>query len=475
MKKLPSLDGKTLKELQSVAKTAKVPGWHEMRKADLLLALAKLSEDNLVSSAGSKSNASAADSPAGLSKVAKKTGKQGASVVQAASSDRLSGGKTVRKSPVEPVPMAAATVAPGRKKVATVVSGKSAAKPDTSKGSATAPVSSSEVAARSASALPAPAVPEESVATGLSSGLSSGVPEVSPVMQAPLSEAQQKISVLKQKLMEHKTLGTSSLASKREAADQLLLMVRDPFWLHAYWEISAQLVERVRAAMGHLWHTADPVLRLYKFNSDHAGTLRQQYMTDIHIHGGINNWYIDVDDPPSSFKVDIGYLARDGQFFALLSSNIVETPQRYVHEAFGHPDVSWNGVPADMGDSGLVRDSLLGTQGKPGARLPADYEFDDEDEIPSFRSVDQRFSLEVDAELVIKGKTDPGVQLAIKGGTIRLKEDGTFSIRYHLPERRHVFPVVASSRDGLETQTVILAVERNTKVLETVISDEGED
>lgn len=292
-----------------------------------------------------------------------------------------------------------------------------------------------------------------------------------PQSEKPLDEVQQRIQLLKEKLMLHKTLCSPVSSGGREAKDQLILMVRDPFWLHAYWEISAPLVERIRAAMGHLWHTADPILRLYKVHSDNVGALRQEFITDIQIHGGINNWYIDVDDPPSQFLVEIGYLARDGQFFVLLSSNIVETPQRYIHDAFGHPDVSWMGIPPDF-CSGVFSDSLNKGDFKNGQSGPESSAPLVSDETRIIPNAVRDFSLAVDSEIVIKGKTDPGVQLSIKGEKIRLKEDGSFSIRYHLPERRHVFPVVAVSADGMETQTVILAFERNTKVLETVIKDE---
>ncbi|MDO4585726.1 MAG: DUF4912 domain-containing protein [Planctomycetia bacterium] len=291
------------------------------------------------------------------------------------------------------------------------------------------------------------------------------------------NEESTKITELKQRLMLHKTLGTSSQHLGRKANDQLLLMVRDPFWLHAYWEISSELVERIRAAMGPLWHTSDPVLRLFKVSSDNVGSIRREYLSDIRIHGGINNWYIDVTDPPCSFLVEIGYLTRDKKFFNLITSNIVETPQCYVHDAFGHPDVSWMGVPSDFcagyftGTQQHFENVILsqetqkesfGLSSTPVSIVP-------------FKEVKRNFDLDVDAEIVIRGKTEPGVQLAIKGEAIRLKDDGSFSIRYHLPERRHVYPIVAISPDGIETQTVILAIERNTKVLETVLKDDEDE
>ena len=59
----------------------------------------------------------------------------------------------------------------------------------------------------------------------------------------------------------------------------------------------------------------------------------------------------------------------------------------------------------------------------------------------------------------------------LKGEPVPLGADGTFKISFNLPERRQVFPVVASSGDGVEQRTIVLAVERNTKVMEPVIRE----
>ena len=47
-------------------------------------------------------------------------------------------------------------------------------------------------------------------------------------------------------------------------------------------------------------------------------------------------------------------------------------------------------------------------------------------------------------------------------------------MRFALPDRRQVVPVVASSGDGVEQRTVVLAVERNTKVMEPVLREHDE-
>jgi hypothetical protein len=44
-----------------------------------------------------------------------------------------------------------------------------------------------------------------------------------------------------------------------------------------------------------------------------------------------------------------------------------------------------------------------------------------------------------------------------------------------LPNNRQVLAVTSKSRDGLDEQTVVIAVERNTKVMEPLSSAEPEE
>ena len=109
----------------------------------------------------------------------------------------------------------------------------------------------------------------------------------------------------------------------RGAKDRLVVMVRDPYWLHAYWELSRQGVERAQAAIGRDWHAARPILRLLEVSGSGNATAAESAIRDIEIHGGVNNWYIDVPDPPKSYRLDIGYVAPSGKFFVLARSNVV--------------------------------------------------------------------------------------------------------------------------------------------------------
>ena len=103
-------------------------------------------------------------------------------------------------------------------------------------------------------------------------------------------------------------------------------MVRGPFWLHAYWELTPGGIIRAQAALGEHWHSAQPVLRLIEVSSPGSSTASERVVRDIVVHGGVKNWYIDVANPPQTYRLEIGYLASSGRFFSLARSNTVSTP-----------------------------------------------------------------------------------------------------------------------------------------------------
>ncbi|MEQ8835537.1 MAG: DUF4912 domain-containing protein [Lacipirellulaceae bacterium] len=145
-----------------------------------------------------------------------------------------------------------------------------------------------------------------------------------------------KINQLQQKLASIKNLAASS-ESKTVERDRLVVMVRDPYWLHAYWELGQKSIDRAQAAMGQHWHSATPVLRLLTIDREGHAQLER----DIEIHGGVQNWYLDVQDPPNSYRLEIGYLAADESFHCLARSNEVSTPPAGTSDAV---DNNWADV-----------------------------------------------------------------------------------------------------------------------------------
>ena len=85
------------------------------------------------------------------------------------------------------------------------------------------------------------------------------------------------------------------------------------------------------------------------------------------------------------------------------------------------------------------------------------------------------FQLDVDAELVVFGSTEKGAYLSIQGEPVDVANDGSFHIRIEMPNRRQVIPIHGQSASGLEQQTVVLAVERNTRLMEPVSTSEADE
>lgn len=121
--------------------------------------------------------------------------------------------------------------------------------------------------------------------------------------------------------------------------DRLALLARDPYWLFAYWEISATKQEEFSAKYGpEAWRTSRPVLRLYdvtgiEFQGNNANTY-----VDIAVNDEADNWYIEVGQPCRTFCVDLGRVLNTGQFVTLLRSNLASTPRASLSECF---DEEW--------------------------------------------------------------------------------------------------------------------------------------
>jgi hypothetical protein len=256
--------------------------------------------------------------------------------------------------------------------------------------------------------------------------------------------------------------------------DRLILLVRGPYWLHAYWELSPSAVERASAAMGEHWHSARPVLRLHKVSGGGAGA-SERVVRDIEIHGGVRNWYIDVPNPPQTFRTEIGYLAANGRFHSLARSNVVSTP---VPDSSDALDSHWTDVAENcdkiyaMSGGYAIENTSTELQELFEERLrrpmgsPLATRFGDGAE--GLLNKERSFQFELDAEMIVYGATRPDAYVTLQGEPVRLSADGSFTVRCDLPNRRQVIPVVARTRDGVEQRTIVLAVERNTKSMEPV-------
>jgi hypothetical protein len=265
--------------------------------------------------------------------------------------------------------------------------------------------------------------------------------------------------------------------------DRIVVMVRDPYWLHCYWELTRHAIQRAEAALGQDWHTARPILRLLDVSNRGTTNSSETAVRDIDIHGGCNNWYIDVSNPPRSYRVDIGYLARSGRFYVLSRSNVVSTPRAGVSDVI---DENWADIDARKADRIYAMSGGFDPAGTSSLELrelfeerlrrplgsPAVTSFGSGGLLPGGKS--RAFWFKLDAELIVYGATEPTARVTLQGEPVKLRPDGTFTMRYSLPDSRQIIPAVATSPDGIEERTIVLAVERNTKHLEPMMHEGNE-
>jgi hypothetical protein len=233
--------------------------------------------------------------------------------------------------------------------------------------------------------------------------------------------------------------------------------------------------------MGQEWHGAKPILRLQDVSSQDTTNSAESIIRDIEIHGGCNNWYIDVSNPPRSYRVDIGYLSRRGRFYVLASSNVVSTPKAGVSDSI---DKNWSDIDEKKADriyamsggyeaspSNLSLKHLLEERLRRPLGAPAVASFGSGSWLPGRQ---RKFWFDLDAELIVYGSTQPNARITLQGEPVTLRPDGSFTMRFSLPDSRQIIPAVATSADGVEERTIVLAVERNTKQLEPMIHDGNE-
>jgi hypothetical protein len=256
--------------------------------------------------------------------------------------------------------------------------------------------------------------------------------------------------------------------------DRIVLVVRDPFWVQAYWEITRASVSRARAAFAGNWHAAQPVLRVLKISNDGNTNAVEEIVEEISIHGGVSNWFINIKQQSETYRVVIGYVCKaSGKFHLIAKSNEIVMPK--ASEA---ADCTWNDITNDA----QRYYSLSGGNDPNLASADLQMVFEEKSRqpmhIPAFQRLgsaiyptSRRFQFEVDAHMIVHGSTDPMASVSVGGEPVHVETDGTFVLKMDLPDRRQVLPVIASSRDGTEQRTTVLAIERNTKVMEPLTRD----
>jgi hypothetical protein len=265
-------------------------------------------------------------------------------------------------------------------------------------------------------------------------------------------------------------------ASKRLTRDRVVVLVRDSYWIQVCWEIKSKSVARAQAALAHKWHGARPIIRLYEVQNDSQQVHGTRVLRDIEIHSGVTNWYVDVDQTPTPYQVEVGYLADTGEFHPLCRSNTVAPPTPGSCDA---TDMNWDDIAKDYkrifslsgGDTNGQGNQDLKDLFEQRLRRPMSKSAVMQHGLSGQDEDQSKLHFEVESELIVYGNAESDAAVTMAGEPVKLAKDGSFTIRLDLPDRRKVFPLVAHGADGLREKTVVISIERNIKILEPTIKD----
>jgi len=243
-----------------------------------------------------------------------------------------------------------------------------------------------------------------------------------------------------------------------------MLMVRDPWWLYAYWEIQPQRERQAHTQLAPEEVAGlQTILRVYDVTDRDFPAQPAHRFMDIPLSSLANNWHIHVDAPNAEFIVDIGLLTRQGRFLLLARSNRVRTPRfgpsDVIDDAWMAPDeLYWKlfGLAAGLGGSSGplgAKELLDRARGSPGLFSPG------------FAGIGpgqqpRNFWLTVHTDVVVHGATAPRSTVTVEGQPVRVRPDGTFSLRVTLDDGAHAVPVQATSPDGRQTKQIASVLSR---------------
>lgn len=249
--------------------------------------------------------------------------------------------------------------------------------------------------------------------------------------------------------------------------DKAVLQVRDPWWLHAYWEITGPTIDALKSKLGDAFYGSQMAIRVYDVSEIIFNGKNAHRFFDIDISREANNWYIDTGSPGRSWCVDVGLRLPNGDFITIVRSNTVRTP---LEGPSWITDEEWM-IPDDLFARlygmgfGFGRSSPVGK----GWQEKVKREFFSSgsggiSSSPVKKPLKERqFWLWVNTELILYGATEPDAKVTVQGKEIKLRPDGTFSLRFALPDGKQVIPVQGTSADQVETRTITPIVTRETK------------
>ncbi len=287
---------------------------------------------------------------------------------------------------------------------------------------------------------------------------------------------------------------------------KLIVAVRDPHCVYATWDFTDEQQQHHHA----LSRSGRLSLRVIESASN-------KIASEVETRGESRHWFLNVPWATANYVVQLGYYQTGGEWKVIRESGPVSTPPDRVAEgrnlrlsrdkrstgmepvpaATGsfpnipieeilarigklvpQPDMALAGhqhtiktplLPADRGDaqaSASLRQiyaELYGLVDLPEWTGLSSFELAISSPPGGELRPTRGFWFNVDAELIVYGATEPSAQVTMGGRPIQLRPDGTFSLRFALPDGDHTLPLAATSADRREVRYAELRFRRESE------------
>ena len=256
-------------------------------------------------------------------------------------------------------------------------------------------------------------------------------------------------------------------------AEYLVLMQKDPNWMHAFWEVSENRINEAKHGKGKI------VLRLFDIADDltvQRGKKRK--FRDVEVPANARSWYVENTAGKSCVAV-LGAVSGKN-FMPIVESAPVMTFDKSAaapaaDDAFAKASLGGNTLGNFMssGFSSQTAESWLNSLGGnfgsssesmfSGALSSAALQSNNIEVAKDSVNYGKDFFLWVKTRLIVYGGTRPDAHLQVRGEPFPLNPDGTFSFEEDLPDSTKIIPVFATDKDGDFPTTIVPIVVKRTE------------
>ena len=256
-------------------------------------------------------------------------------------------------------------------------------------------------------------------------------------------------------------------------AEYLVLMQKDPNWMHAFWEVSENRINEAKSGKGKI------VLRLFDIADDltvQRGKKRK--FRDVEVPANARSWYVENTAGKSCVAV-LGAVSGKN-FKPIVESAPVMTFDKSAaapaeDDAFAKASLGGNTLGNFMssGFSSQTAESWLKKLGGnfgsssesmfSGALSSAALQSNNIEVAKDSVNYGKDFFLWVKTRLIVYGGTRPDAHLQVRGEPFPLNPDGTFSFEEDLPDSTKIIPVFATDKDGDFPTTIVPIVVKRTE------------